>query len=324
MRPKSSPDSAFQPEPMDEFLDILVELSGLLEQVDHLIEYEQGGPVSSRRSGERLLHACVALEEKLHNTCISMQAKLGIPSRLRQDVHGHILTEFRAAIPKDFFPEPLWFPSLTCAESHMIYWTMLVLLYPLMEQLFNFLGPPPQASSSSASAGSPSTPPYPSIETGLETIEQRQRTESQSPPSTFPQKPDDFFALADTYATEICRSVAYILQPEMRTLGAQMLLAHLSQATQFFQVQEAVEKIVWCQAVFMLLPNVGLGIGPFLKDLVWPQYRLLQTRKSPTPPDQDEVPSSSSSSSPYSPPGHPGPPPMSVSAPTEAVVIPLD
>lgn len=303
MPPKGSPNSAFQLEPMDEFLDILVELSGLLEQVDHLIEHEQGGPVSSRRSGERLLHACVALEEKLHNTCIDMQAKLGIPSRLRQDVHAHILSEFRAAIPRDFFPVPLWFPSLTCAESHMIYWTMLVLLYPLMEQLFNFLGPAP------SSSGSPATPPYQSIETGSE-IEQRRLTES--PPtstststSTIPQKPDDFFALADTYATEICRSVAYILQPEMKALGAQMLLAHLSQATQFFQVQEAVEKVTWCQAVFMLLPNVGLGIGPFLKDLVWPQYRLLQTRKSPTPPDQEERP------------------PLSVSAPTEAVVIPL-
>lgn len=283
--------------------------------------------MSSRRRGERLLHACVAFEEKLHNACISMQAKLGIPSRLRQETHGHLLAEFRASIPQDFFPEPLWYPSLTCAESHMIYWTMLVLLYPIMEQLFNFLGPPP-----STSGSSPATPPYQSIETGPEIeaqqTQQRQTgsspspstsTSTSTPPSTIPLKPeDDFFALANVYATEVCRTVAYIVQPEMRSLGAQMLLAYLSQATQFFNIQEDFEKVAWCKAVFMLLPNVGIGIAPFLKDMVWPQHQLIKTRKSPTPPDQDEVsppPPVSGSDEASS---------VSVSAPVEAVVIPLD
>ena len=262
---------------MDEFVGLLVECSSLIEQVDQLLEFEQGGPASSRRSGERLLCACLSLEEKLHNVCISMQDKLGIPSRLPKE--SHILNEFRATILKDFFAEPLWFPSLTCAESHMMYWTMLVLLYPLMDQLFSFLGPSP-SSAASTSEG------YPSIEPESE----RARLRTESPPTTniIPPKPDDFFALADVYATEICRSVAYILQPDMKSLGAQMLLAPFSQATQFFQVQEAVEKVHWCQAVFMMLPKMGLRIGPFLKDLVWPQYRISQKRRSPTPPEQDE------------------------------------
>lgn len=262
---------------MDEFIDILVECSSLIEQVDQLLEFEQGGPVSSRRSGERLLRACLSLEHKLHNACIDMQDKLGIPSRLPKD--AHILNEFRAAIPMDFFAEPLGFPSLTCAESHMMYWTTLVLLYPLIDQLFNFLGPSTSMPVSTSEC-------YPSVES--ESEHGHRRTGNSPTTNIISPKPDDFFALADIYATEICRSVAYVLQPDMKSLGAQMLLAPLSQATQFFQVQQAVEKVHWCQAVFMTLPKMGLRIGPFLKDMVWPQYRLSQKRRSPTPPEKDE------------------------------------
>ena len=269
-RPETPPGSTFEIEPIDEFIDILVECSTLLEKVDHFLEYGNGGPEQTRRAGELLLHSCLSLEEKLHNTCVKMQAKLGVPTPLPQN--ARILKEFRSAIPKDFFPEPLQFPSLTCAESHLIYWTTLVLIYPLIDQLLDFLGS--------------SESPVPSISEFYPSIENKPTTAYRTPS---PQTSVDFSALTDVYASEICRSVAYCLQPNMKALGGQMLLAPLSQSTQFFQVQESIQKTKWCQAVFMYLSQIGFAIGFFLKDMVWPQYRSSQKRRSPTPPSTASV-----------------------------------
>ncbi|EYE94473.1 Zn(II)2Cys6 transcription factor [Aspergillus ruber CBS 135680] len=260
--------NALAPEPIDIFIDILIECTALIEDVDTFLDH--GYLVrGSRRVGERLLHSCLSLEDKLHNTCIWMQDKLGVPSPLSKD--SSILKTFRTAVPKDFFPQPLNFPSLTCAESHLIYWTTLVLLYPLINQLFDFLSPGLSQSGSPAS-----TSCYPSIESA----------EISTSPSTETLDRVDFIALTAVYATEVCRAAAYCLQPNMKALGGQMLLAPLSQSTQFFQVEQSSEKIKWCQAVFMHLPQVGFAIGVFLKDMVWPQYRLSQKRRSPTPLEQ--------------------------------------
>ena len=270
-RLETPPGSTFELEPIDEFIDILVECSTLLERVDHFLEYGQGGPEQSRRVGELLLHSCLSLEEKLHNTCVMMQSKLGVPTPLPQN--APILKEFRSTIPMDFFSEPLQFPSLTCAESHLIYWTTLVLIYPLIDQLLDFLG--------SSESHLPSISGcYPSIE--------NEPTTAHRTPSP-PQTSVDFLALTDVYASEICRSVAYCLQPNMKALGGQMLLAPLSQSTQFFQVQESIQKTKWCQAVFMYLSHIGFAIGFFLKDMVWPRYRSSQKRRSPTPPSTASV-----------------------------------
>ncbi|KAB8250990.1 scaffold protein Nfu/NifU N terminal-domain-containing protein [Aspergillus flavus] len=67
----------------------------------------------------------------------------------------------------------------------------------------------------------------------------------------------DFTTLAEHYAD----------QPDLKTLGAQFLLAPLSQSAQFYSVHELAEKYRWCQEVFVLLPQLGLGIGYFLKDM---------------------------------------------------------
>lgn len=259
---------------MDKFIDILVGCTALLEEVDQFLEYGDEGFVRSRQEGEHLLHSCLSVEGKLHNTCIEMQTKLGVPSPLPRNARS--LKEFRAFIPMDFFPVPLQFPSLSCAESHILYWTTLILLYPLIDQLLDFLG-------SSESHAASTSECYSSIET-------RPRTENTTTntTTTYLQNETDFLALTDVYATQVCQSAAYCLQSNMKALGGQMLLAPLSQCTQFFQVQQSIEKTQWCQAIFMILPQLGFGIGPFLKDMVWPQYRAAQKRKSPTPSTPSE------------------------------------
>lgn len=247
---------------MDKFIDVLAGCTTLLEEVDQFLEYGDESFMKSRQEGEHLLHSCLFLEEILHNICVEMQAKLGVPSPLPRNAGS--LKEFRAFIPKDFFSVPLQSPSLSCAESHILYCTTLILLYPLIGQLFDFLG-------ASETHTAPTSECYPFIEPGP-------RTENTT--TTYLQNKTDFLALTDAYATEVCRSAAYCLQSNMKALGGQMLLAPLSQCTQFFQVQQSVEKTRWCQATFTILPPLGFGIGPFLKNMVWPQYQAAQKRSA--------------------------------------------
>ncbi|KAI3009803.1 transcriptional regulator family: Fungal Specific TF [Aspergillus niger] len=238
-------------EPIDELMDLLAECSALIEQVDTFIEQLPASPDGDKNNGEKLLGSCLSLEERLHQTCLKMQEKLGAPSTLTHDVP--LREDLRAHLATSLFPDPFQFVSLACAESHLIYWATLIILYPLVDELLDVLG-----------------------------YRRNDVTPSQScaiHPQAIEQRPlgvdvaTDFTALAEHYADEVCRSVMYCTQSDMNTLGAQHLLAPFSQCAQFFQVHELAQKYRWCQGVFVLLDSLGLGIAPLLKDMVWPQYR---------------------------------------------------
>lgn len=248
-------------EPIDELTDLLAECSALIEHVDIFIEHLPASPNGVKNDGEKLLGSCLSLEGRLHQTCLRMQEKLGTPSTglhdvpLREDMRAHLATSL--------FPDPFQFASLACAESHLIYWATLIILYPLVDELLDVLG----------YRGNDVTPSQ-SCATHPPTGEQR---------SLDLDVATDFTALAEHYADEICRSVMYCTQSDMNTLGAQHLLAPLSQSAQFFQVHEVAQKYRWCQGVFVLLDSLGLGIAPLLKDMVWPQYRSARLRRSLSP-----------------------------------------
>ena len=243
-------------EPIDELTDILAECSTLIEQVDGFIEQALEGPQGDKKTGEKLLRSCLSLEEKLHRACLKMQAKLGTPSTFP---HGAPLREdFRAYLATGLFSDAFHFASLPCAESHLVYWATLILLYPLVDQLLDVTPSPSCATHFQTNKVS-------SLSSGVAT---------------------DFTALAEHYADQVCRSVMYCTQPDMKTLGAQHLLAPLSQCAQFFQVQGLTQKYKWCQGVFMLLDTLGLGIAPLLKDMIWPQYRSAQSRRSLSPVEE--------------------------------------
>ncbi|PLB46710.1 hypothetical protein P170DRAFT_448500 [Aspergillus steynii IBT 23096] len=246
-------------EPIDELIDKLAECTVLMERVDHYVQCNGHGIIHNRQTGEQLLSSCLSLERRLHETCISMQRKLGGPSTLPPNTP--ILQGFRSSLFTDIFSDHLQFPSLTCAEAHQTYWTTLVLLYPLIDQLLGILGQPGDAYTL-AKSYSPSS----------------DQTDCGTTPDS--ESAADFTALTEHYADEVCRTVLYCIQPEMKTMGAQMMLAPLSQAAQFYNVQEIIPKHQWCQSVFMASSHLGLGIGPLLKDMVWPKYRISQRQKS--------------------------------------------
>ncbi|OJJ62423.1 hypothetical protein ASPSYDRAFT_1167762 [Aspergillus sydowii CBS 593.65] len=253
-----------EPDPVDQFIDLLAKCTATIEQVDRFVVAQPASPGKAFQTGGQLLRACLKLEENLHQTCISMQQKLGLPRicTRRSFPQG----DFRNTLRTELFAPPLQFASLTCAESHMLYWSSLILLYPLIGELYFIIDGP--------DINSPVPIHYYSAN-------------GESPPSgttTITTTLSDdvhtaYTALAEHYANEICRSVLYCIQPDMKTLGAQQLLAPLSQSLQFFHVEGLTSKLRWCQNVLTVLSHMGLGIAPFLKDMVWPQYRSAQGRR---------------------------------------------
>ncbi|KAL3463393.1 hypothetical protein BJX64DRAFT_120231 [Aspergillus heterothallicus] len=259
---RSTSDSSLRYDPIDEFIDLLAKCSTIMEKVDGI--FLSLGPESREHglAGDRILQDCLKLEEDLHRTCLSMQGKLGTPGTLFPSATPH--GDFRESLETDLFPGAFDFPSLTCAESHMVYWASLVLLYPLIGEILSVLDAPVQ---------DVPVPVYYGSTNGAQ--------DSGISPSA--DVNSAYTALAEYYAGEICRSVSYCLQPDMKTLGAQLLLAPFSQCVQFFHVEGPAAKLRWCQGVLMALENLGLGLAPFLKDMVWPQYRAAQERRKSAP-----------------------------------------
>lgn len=250
-------------EPVDDILDALIECSALMEQVDYLLQHGNSDSEHDKQAGEQLLGSFLSLRDRLDAGFCEMQRRLGTPwSSSSQPPFWSTLDP---SIPQYLFPDAIEYPSLTCADSHLLYWTTFILLYPLIDQLLQFLERSHRDVSFTLFSVPSSAP------------------EDGSPGAWNTDLPDDLLAVADHYANHICRSAKYLVQPETKAMGAQLLLAPFSQATQFYHSQAAIDKHRWCQAVFMLFPQLGFGIAPFLKDMIWPRYEASTPKKLPSP-----------------------------------------
>lgn len=235
-----------------------------MEQVDRFIVAQPASPGKDLQTGDELLRVCLKLEENLHQARISMQQKLGSPKIATQ--RSFPQGDLRNTLYTKLFAPPLEFASLTCAESHMLYWSTFILLYPLIGELYFIIDGPHKSSPVPVYYDTTNGESLPSGNTTITT------TLSDDVHTAY-------IALAEHSANEICRSVLYCIQPDMKTLGAQQLLAPLSQSLQFFHVEGLTAKLRWCQDVLTALTHMGLGIAPFLKEMVWPQYRSAQGRR---------------------------------------------
>jgi hypothetical protein len=117
-----------------------------------------------------------------------MQEELGKPSALPAD--GAFGRDFRSSLLTNLLSNPFQFPSLTCAEAHLVYWTTLVLLYPLIDQLLEDLDLS-EHHNTRASCYSPSDG----------------KADSGATPNS--ETMPDFTTLAEHYADEVCISVVY-------------------------------------------------------------------------------------------------------------------
>ncbi|KAL4869133.1 hypothetical protein BDV12DRAFT_86769 [Aspergillus spectabilis] len=258
---RSSSQSGESPDPIDELIDLLAECCAIMERVD---EFATARPASSKKSrmiGNQILLDSLTLEKNLHRVCISMQQTLGVPKA--SPLNTIPQEDFRNSLRTDLFPDTLDFASVTCAESHMTYWSTLVLLYPLIGEIYSILDVPPSDFP---------VPIYYDLTNG-EIPEKARRVSSSVDTSTA------YTALAEHYADEICRSVLYCIQPNVKMLGLQTLIAHLSMCVQFFHVEKLTAKLEWCQDALMVLGRLGMGLAPFLRAMIWPQYQIAHDRR---------------------------------------------
>ena len=264
-------------EPVDVILDSIVECSALIEQVDLLIQSGNPELQDDIDIGERLLIDCLALKDQLDADFNDMERRLGYPYSSPEQ--RSFWSELDESIPGDIFPDAIEYPSLSCGEAHILWFTTYILLSPLIDQLLVFLG----RSQRNVSFTLWEVPTSPSSS----------EVEAPPTPSRGSEHLETFLDVAEYYADMICRSAKYMVQPETKALGAQIFLAPFSQATQFYHSQETIHKHRWCQSIFMVLPRLGFGIAPFLKDMIWPKYEAA-TKKSPSTSPRSQSSSSSS------------------------------
>ncbi|KAL4886783.1 hypothetical protein BJY04DRAFT_77541 [Aspergillus karnatakaensis] len=248
-------------DPLDELMDLLAECCAIMERVDRFANAQPGSSEKTRTIGEQILLDSLTLEENLHQVCVSMQQKLGAPKASPFD--GLPQGDFRNSLRTDLFPDPLDFASVTCAESHLTYWSTLILLYPLIGEIYAILDTPPRDFP---------VPVYYDFTNG-ETADTATRA---SPGANISAT---YTALAEHYGGEICRSVLYCIQPNVKMLGLQTLIAHLSMAVQFFHVEKCTAKLKWSQDALMILGQLGMGLAPFLTEMIWPNYQAAHERR---------------------------------------------
>lgn len=250
-------------QPIDDILDLLVECSILMERTDQLIQTGNPNRQTDKDTGELLLCDCLAFRDELDVGFCKMQEKLEAPWCSTKQ--SSFWSELDDPIAYDIFVDAIEYPSLACAESHLLYWTIFILLYPVLDQLLIFLG----HSRSSLS--------FTLWDVPLSSKADRKNATWTA------DIPEDLIEVAEHYANLICRSAKFLVQPDNKALGAQIFLAPFSQATQFYRSIMATEKHRWCQMVFMQLPKLGFGIAPFLRDLFWPKYEAATAKRTPSP-----------------------------------------
>jgi hypothetical protein len=145
--------------------------------------------------------------------------------------------------------EPLQFSTFKVAQAHLLYWTGLVLLYPIISQLLSSLGT--------------AKPTYMASEPWEKRIEENRKLRTE----------EDFTRLADHYATQICRSTAYCFQTKLKAIGPQSILSPLWAAQQFFLPHPHLhDKFNWCVAAFGIANANGLGFASRIARLPWSEY----------------------------------------------------
>ncbi|OJJ70244.1 hypothetical protein ASPBRDRAFT_181960 [Aspergillus brasiliensis CBS 101740] len=78
------------------------------------------------------------------------------------------------------------------------------------------------------------------------------------------------------YAREICRSVAYCIQPKNRMSAGQALLVALSQACKCYIDCGDQAQFLWCQAVYPFIAASGFGIANLLSQVEWKFWNAAQ------------------------------------------------
>ncbi|PYI05125.1 hypothetical protein BO78DRAFT_408525 [Aspergillus sclerotiicarbonarius CBS 121057] len=85
------------------------------------------------------------------------------------------------------------------------------------------------------------------------------------------------------YANEICRSVAYCMQPQTRMSAGQAVLVGLSQAAKCYIECGGKTGFLWCQAIYALIARSGFGVALCMNQVEWGFWNAAQRQPIGSP-----------------------------------------
>ena len=219
LSPKDSDD------PIDEIIDILMACTSLLEQMDD---------VRSTSDAEQLMQQCGDLNMQTTVWYDKLESIHGKPLYTKIPDETSVP---RSQTSRNILPERYEFSALEVAESHMLCWTAMLIMYSIFHRL----------------------------EVQKELLHPGYTSDNE--------EAETFLKGAQHYATQICLGVSYFLQPHMHILGGHNLLFPVSMASQLFHINGLHAQYQWCQEVFAALEATGLGLASVLQGTPWSRYK---------------------------------------------------
>jgi hypothetical protein len=183
--------------------------------------------LSSLEYCEKLLRDCISHKDNISAWFASIKPSLGsepTPYPNFKSTCAHL-----PATDAVFGPA-YHFPDLKSARLHILYWTALCLVYPMIYQA---------KMHTMAHAGRPRT----------------------MDPNT-----DQDYMLCWYYADEACRGIPYCLTNTEEIWGAQGVMFSIAQASMVYSNTRWREKFMWCQNAFTAIENLGFGLAVCLRE----------------------------------------------------------
>lgn len=211
-------------EPADRPIGGLFEIYGAFKPI--LTSFKQVNPSSGYQACQTLLQDCTSQKDRIIAWFASEKQSLGPAPTLSPNFRSSC-----AHLPAtdEVFGPAYQFPSLESARLHVLYWTALCLIYPMIYQA------------------------------KMHTMTRAGRAEAVDP------RTDQDYMLSWYYADEACRGVPYCLTNTEQIWGAQGVMFSIAQASQIYSNIGWEEKFMWCQRAFTAIEYLGFGLAVCLR-----------------------------------------------------------
>lgn len=81
------------------------------------------------------------------------------------------------------------------------------------------------------------------------------------------------------YAGELCRSMAYCMQPKIRLSADHAALFAISQASKCYIACGAIDQFTWCQGIYRFINRQGFDVASCVGDADWALWFAAQSQK---------------------------------------------
>ncbi|KAJ5683617.1 hypothetical protein N7462_006782 [Penicillium macrosclerotiorum] len=214
--------------PLDELIRLYADFSSLF------IALQDAGR-SNYETRQAVLHRCLAHRDRVLEWYERSKDVIGGPPLLfspAEPLHSSLHST------DALFGPAYRFVSLEHARLHIVFWTALSTLHPLISQAQSLVRPGDHG--------------HGPVNVDLE----------------------EDYRLAEFYADQMCRALPYCLQGKMRSCGAQMMVWATSHITKTYTDLQRLEKFYWCQDAFRRIAMLGFDSAARLREMLLHRWTL--------------------------------------------------